>query len=143
MSELYAIWRRQHGKTQWAKTAHQVTARTENEAQVKMRRRFKTAGFSSMSLVAIKDGIDPNEERRPIPMINEQSTDAPTDEALIKQLSDHVDDFGFGALSKVQDRLERLRAERDELRELLRKMMNYWDEGAISGQFIERCRKWL
>lgn len=46
--------------TPWVLTAHIVKARTINEAQSQLRRRFSKCGFTAMSLVAVLDGNDPN-----------------------------------------------------------------------------------
>lgn len=56
----YSVWRRQHGATGWIKTTHTLKARSDRDAQARLRRRFAGAGFSSMSLVAVPPGIDPN-----------------------------------------------------------------------------------
>lgn len=61
---LYHIWRRQMadygGSTPWLLTSHTLKARTDKEAESKLRRMFAGAGFSCMSLVAVY-GRDPNQ----------------------------------------------------------------------------------
>lgn len=58
----YIVWRRQHQPaSKWMKTAHSVNARTDIEAHSKVGKMFQAASFSSMSLVAVQEGIDPNE----------------------------------------------------------------------------------
>lgn len=60
----YGIWRRQMpddtcpGK--WTLTAHTLRARTDDEAQSKLRRMFASAGLTAMSLVAVPSGKSPN-----------------------------------------------------------------------------------
>lgn len=59
---IYHIWRRSHSVNEWTKTSHSVTAATGKAAQAKVKRKFTHAGFSSMSLLAVPDGKNPNEE---------------------------------------------------------------------------------
>lgn len=59
----YAVWRRSHSEGQWSRTSHDVKARTDKEAQAKVRRKFSGCGFSAMSLVAIPHGQTPNEQK--------------------------------------------------------------------------------
>lgn len=58
---VYEIWRIQHvpfiegvtpGHSFMARTNGTITARSDKEADYKLRRKFKNAGFHSMSLVA-------------------------------------------------------------------------------------------
>jgi len=56
----YEIWRRSHSEAKWSKTSHSIKARTDKEAQAKVRRKFTGCGFSSMSLVAVLIGMTPN-----------------------------------------------------------------------------------
>lgn len=58
----YDIWRRQtadYGSTRWIQTRHSVEARTDKEAQYKVRRKFNGAGFHSMMLIALPEGVFP------------------------------------------------------------------------------------
>lgn len=55
----YDIWRRpmvqpgdEYGR--WIKTAHTVNARSQKEADSRMRQKFQGSGFHSMSLLAVK-----------------------------------------------------------------------------------------
>lgn len=59
-TSVYDIWRRQHGSREWLKTAQSLCARSDKDAQARLRRRFDGAGFSSMSLVAVPEGWNPN-----------------------------------------------------------------------------------
>lgn len=60
----YAIWRRQFADncapTLWFLTAHSLKARSDSEAARKLARMFHGAGFHSMSLVAVREGDNPN-----------------------------------------------------------------------------------
>jgi ribosomal protein L20A (L18A) len=56
----YGVWRRSHSESKWSRTSHNVKARTEKEAQAKVARKFSGYGFSSMSLVAVEQGLTPN-----------------------------------------------------------------------------------
>ena len=58
MFEDYEIWRYNHSQKVWIKTSHKLKARTDKEAQSVVKRKFAGAGFSSMSLVAVKPGTD-------------------------------------------------------------------------------------
>lgn len=58
--ETYDIWRRPHYQAEWSRTSHSVKARTDKEAQARVRQKFAGAGFSSMALVAIPQGKTPN-----------------------------------------------------------------------------------
>lgn len=55
----YFIWRRQHESGGWKQTSHTLKARSDGEAQSKMRRMFASAGFHSMALIAIRSGVTP------------------------------------------------------------------------------------
>ena len=44
----------------WIPTVHTLKARTDKEAQSKVRRRFENAGLTAMSLVAVPTGENPN-----------------------------------------------------------------------------------
>jgi hypothetical protein len=55
----YVIWRRQHNHGGWLRTARTFSARSEKDAAAKVRRMFAGAGFSSMSLVALPEGVTP------------------------------------------------------------------------------------
>jgi hypothetical protein len=57
---VFSIWRRGHFEDCWSRTSHSVTARTDKEAQAKVKRKFAGCGFSAMSLVAVKNGMTPN-----------------------------------------------------------------------------------
>lgn len=56
----YRIWRRPHGSGGWIRTAHHVMARSDKEAQGKVRRMFADAGFHNMALVAVPFGASPS-----------------------------------------------------------------------------------
>lgn len=56
----YEIWRRCHSGGEWSLTSHSLKARTDNEAQAKVRRKFSGCGFTGMSLVAMPRGTTPN-----------------------------------------------------------------------------------
>ncbi len=58
--ETYDVWRNNHSGPGWIKTAHSVEGRSQKEAQSKVKRKFENGGFSSMSLLAVKRGEDPN-----------------------------------------------------------------------------------
>lgn len=59
----YRIWRRSHvSPGDWLSTAWTVRARSDNEAQSKMRRMFARAGFHSMALVAVRFGDSPSSD---------------------------------------------------------------------------------
>lgn len=61
MTQQYCVWRRQHGAAAWIKTTHTLNARSDLDAQARLRRTFSgAAGFSSMSLVAVLANVDPN-----------------------------------------------------------------------------------
>lgn len=63
----YSVWRRSLADTivkDWIRTAHIISARTDKEAQGKMRRMFAHAGFHSMSLVAVLRGMSPSMKDR-------------------------------------------------------------------------------
>jgi len=60
MFKNYDVWRRNNSEVQWSKTSHVVKARTDKEAQSKVRRMFDGCGFSSMSLLAMENGLTPN-----------------------------------------------------------------------------------
>ena len=57
---VFSIWRRGHFEDRWSQTSHSVTARTDKEAQAKVKRKFSGCGFSAMSLVAVGYGKTPN-----------------------------------------------------------------------------------
>ena len=57
---VFSIWRRGHFDDRWSQTSHSVTARTDKEAQAKVKRKFSGCGFSAMSLVAVGYGKTPN-----------------------------------------------------------------------------------
>ncbi len=56
----YGVWRRSHSESQWSRTSYDVKARTDKEAESKVRRKFSGCGFSSMALVAVPHGQTPN-----------------------------------------------------------------------------------
>lgn len=56
----YHIWWQRAGATQWKQTPHKLKARTDKEAESKLRKTFAGAGFSGMSLVAVESGENPN-----------------------------------------------------------------------------------
>ena len=55
----YRVWRRSHFESQWSRTSYSVRARTDKEAQAKVKRKFAGCGFLSMSLVAVELGATP------------------------------------------------------------------------------------
>lgn len=60
----YCVWRKQRADgsvTAWLKTAHEISARTDREAEWKLAKRFLRSKFSLMSLVAVPSGVDPNQ----------------------------------------------------------------------------------
>lgn len=63
MNQTYAVWRKQRPETAaptaWLKTAHTIEARSDHEAQSKLKRRFYNSQFSLMSLVAVPEGKTP------------------------------------------------------------------------------------
>ncbi len=63
---LYRIWMRHTVRYTasggWSLTSHTVKARSDKEAQSKVRRKFASAGFNNMSLVAMACGADPNQQ---------------------------------------------------------------------------------
>ena len=64
--EYYRVWKRNMPDnacpTSWAMTSHTLKARTDKEAQSKLRRMFFGCGFHAMSLVAVLSGESPNTE---------------------------------------------------------------------------------
>lgn len=59
--KTYHIWKQYHsGDWKWTLTDHSVKARSDKEAQSKVRRKFAIYGFTAMSLMAVIDGSDPN-----------------------------------------------------------------------------------
>lgn len=64
MFKEYCVWRRGHSETQWSLTSHIVKARTDNEAQSKVKRMFSGCGFSYMSLFVVERGIDANSQSK-------------------------------------------------------------------------------
>lgn len=55
MMQTYKIYRRQLNDksiTQWIATSHILMARSDKEAQAKVKRKFNGAGFHNMQLVA-------------------------------------------------------------------------------------------
>jgi hypothetical protein len=60
MFKEYDVWKRHNSELQWSKTSHVVKARTDKEAQSRVRRMFDSCGFSSMSLLAMETGQTPN-----------------------------------------------------------------------------------
>lgn len=62
MTITYAVWRRHHQPgSEWSLTAETLRARSDRDAQARLRRRFKNAGFSSMSLLALPSGTTPKD----------------------------------------------------------------------------------
>ena len=55
----YIIWRKPSAGSEWFKTTRSLKARTDEEAQSKMLRMYKHAGFSSMALIALLEGETP------------------------------------------------------------------------------------
>lgn len=60
----FIIWRGSPYFSTWIKTSEFVMARTQKEANAKTKRKFANAGFSSMSLFPVEDGIDPNVKKK-------------------------------------------------------------------------------
>ena len=62
--QMFRVWRRScldSGSVGlWIQTACTLKARTDSEAQSKLRRQYARAGFHHMSLVAVPIGVDPN-----------------------------------------------------------------------------------
>jgi hypothetical protein len=58
---VYQVWRQWARATEWTLTSHTLKARTDEEAQSRLRRMFSGGGFTSMSLVALPEGKTPNE----------------------------------------------------------------------------------
>ena len=58
--KLYDVWRQAHSETTWVKTAHSVSACSDKDAASKVKRKFEGCGFTSMSLVAVLQGSNPN-----------------------------------------------------------------------------------
>lgn len=58
----YRVWRRQTGQctTKWLMTSYNLIARSDKEAESKLRRSFAACGFHAMSLVAVPFGTNPN-----------------------------------------------------------------------------------
>lgn len=59
----YCVWRQQSTDrhvSRWIQSSHTLKARTDKEAESRLRRRFANAGFQSMRLVAVPAGVDPN-----------------------------------------------------------------------------------
>jgi hypothetical protein len=58
----YCVWKKLRPENatwadDWSKTRITIQARTDKEAQSRLHRMFKNAGFSCMSLVALPDGV--------------------------------------------------------------------------------------
>ena len=64
---VFSIWRRGHFEDRWSRTSHSVTARTDKEAQAKVKRKFSGCGFSAMGLVAVRYGKTPNAKSTGVP----------------------------------------------------------------------------
>ena len=63
----YQVWRRSHVNGDgWIATAHRVRARSDKEAQRKMRQLFNGAAFHSMALVALPLGTLPDPSTTPL-----------------------------------------------------------------------------
>ena len=60
---VYHVWWRRANASRWTQTTHHFRARTDKEAESKLRRMFAGAGFSGMSLVAVEGGDSPNVQR--------------------------------------------------------------------------------
>jgi hypothetical protein len=62
--QSYAVWMQNRPDRgycgPWRRTGHAVKARTDGEAQSKMRRKFAGFGLSACALIALPDGIDAN-----------------------------------------------------------------------------------
>lgn len=58
----FIVWRRQHSANDWIRTAHSFAAKSDKAAQARVKRMFHNAGFNSMSLVAMPEGINPNQK---------------------------------------------------------------------------------
>lgn len=58
----WKIWRRSVNDkmvTQWFETAYSVKARTNKEAQSRVKRKFENGKFHEMQLVAVEEGNTP------------------------------------------------------------------------------------
>jgi hypothetical protein len=66
---IFDIWMRHLERATsggWTLTNHTVKARSDKEAQSKVRRSFARAGFSNMSLAAVVHGTNPNQTAQEI-----------------------------------------------------------------------------
>lgn len=64
--QLYTIWMKNcpdlgYGGP-WRATSHTVKARTDAEAQSKMRRKFAGFGLSNCALIALPESVDANDK---------------------------------------------------------------------------------
>ncbi len=59
--ETYCVWSNSHynSEFEWRKTFHEVKGRTQKEAQRNVERKFRHAGFSNLSLLAVLTGTTP------------------------------------------------------------------------------------
>lgn len=57
----YHVWWKRAMATEWKQTINHFKARTDKEAESKLGKMFRNAGFSGMSLVAVKSGDNPNQ----------------------------------------------------------------------------------
>ena len=57
---VYKIWWIRVGELRWVETNREIKARTDSEAQNKMRKTYDKSGFSGMSMIAMPLGCDAN-----------------------------------------------------------------------------------
>ena len=58
----YSVWFKRFTDAEWRSAFYSIKARTDAEAQRKMRARYAGAGLSSMSLIALPMGTYPEHE---------------------------------------------------------------------------------
>lgn len=56
----YRVWRRHHSGGPWQMTCHSLQANSDEWAAAKLKTAFAHADFHSMSMVAVPEGVDPN-----------------------------------------------------------------------------------
>ena len=58
--KTYCVWANSHYDFEWRKTFHKVKGQTQKQAQRNVERKFRNAGFSGVSLLAVVEGDVPN-----------------------------------------------------------------------------------
>ena len=64
---IWDVWRRyvnDKGCSAWIKTDHRVRAKTDRQAQSRIKVRFRNAHFTDMQMVAVPEDADPNKPEK-------------------------------------------------------------------------------